>query len=138
MKVAISYFDGYKAHGQLTISGPNALDKAKLVSKTIWNRLKLSGYDFKDKRTEFLGVSSCFGDILHKPNQINEVVLRLGVRSYDKNKIIRFSKELAPIITSGPPGVTGFSGGRPKPKRIIGYWPSLINVDLIKTSVTVF
>ena len=100
--------------------------------------MKLSGYDFKDKRTEFLGVSSCFGSILPEPSQINEVVLRLSVRSFDQDKIIRFSKEIAPIITSGPPGVTGFSGGRPKAKRIIGYWPSLINRELIKTSVTVF
>ena len=138
LKVAISYFDGYKAHGQLTVSGPDALDKAKLVSNIIWSRLEKSGCKISDKRTEFLGVSSCFGDILSVPNQINEVVLRLGVRSYNKDKIIRFSKELAPIITSGPPGVTGFSGGRPKAKRIIGYWPSLINRNLIKTSVAVF
>ena len=28
-KVSINYFNGYKASGQLTVSGPNALEKAK-------------------------------------------------------------------------------------------------------------
>ena len=46
----------------------------------------------------------------------------------------RFGKEISPVITSGPPGITGFSGGRPKPQEVIAYWPALINKNLIKTS----
>ena len=53
----------------------------------------------------------------------------------DRNKIIRFSKELAPVITTGPPGITGFSGGRPRPQEIIAFWPCLINKKHIKTEV---
>ena len=48
-----------------------------------------------------------------------------------------FGKEIAPLITAGPPGVTGFSGGRPKPKEVIAYWPTLIPKDLIKIEVDV-
>ena len=35
--------------------------------------------------------------------------------------------EIAPVITNGPPGITGFSGGRPKAQEIIAYWPTLID-----------
>jgi hypothetical protein len=136
-KVSISYFAGYKASGQLTISGPDALEKAKLTAQIIWERLSKAGYTFEDTSTEFLGVSSCHGEINAQPEQINEVVLRLGVRDQNKDKVNRFGKEIAPVITSGPPGVTGFSGGRPKAQEIVAYWPALIPKEFVHTTVDV-
>jgi hypothetical protein len=136
-KVSISYFAGYKASGQLTISGPNALKKAQLVANLIWTRLENAGCSYEDRSTEFLGISSCHGDINDTPGQVNEVVLRLGVKDNDKEKVNRFGKEIAPVITNGPPGVTGFAGGRPKAQEIVAYWPTLIPKDLITTDVDV-
>ena len=135
-KVSINYFNGYKASGQLTISGPDALEKAEFTSKLIWSRLENAGINFDETLTEYLGVSSCHGNKIKEfKSEPNEVVLRLSVRDNDKNKIIRFGKELAPVITSGPPGVTGFSGGRPRPQEIIAFWPCLINKKHIKIKV---
>ncbi len=136
-KVSISYFAGYKATGQLTISGPDAYEKAKLTSEIIWKRLKSAGYEYEDTLSEYLGISSCHGSIDRVPDQINEVVLRLSVKDSDKNKVNRFGKEIAPVITTGPPGITGFAGGRPKAQEIVAYWPTLIPKDLIKTKVDV-
>ena len=136
-KVSISYFAGYKASGQLTISGPNAYEKAQLTAEIIWKRLKNSGVSFDDTSTEYLGLSSCHGEINSIPSQINEVVLRLGVKDANKDNVNRFGKEIAPVITSGPPGITGFSGGRPKAQEIIAYWPALIPKELVHTSVDV-
>jgi hypothetical protein len=45
--------------------------------------------------------------------------------------------EIVPLVTSGPPGVTGFAGGRPKATEIISYWPALIDKKLVTTNVTV-
>ena len=67
----------------------------------------------------------------------NEIVLRMSVRDSDKEKVIRFGKEISPVITSGPPGITGFSGGRPKPQEIIAYWPTLIPKKYIDSKVDV-
>ena len=136
-KVSISYFAGYKATGQLTVSGPNAYEKAQLTAEIIWKRLKNSGVSFEDTSTEYLGISSCHGEINSIPTQINEVVLRLGVKDANKDNVNRFGKELAPIITSGPPGITGFSGGRPKAREIVAYWPALIPKELVHTKVDV-
>ena len=127
-KVSINYFNGYKASGHLTISGPNALEKSELTAKIIWKRLKNAGISFEDTLTEYLGFSSCHGTKISEfKTQNNEIVLRLSVRDKDRNKIIRFGKELAPVITAGPPGITGFSGGRPRPQEIIAFWPCLID-----------
>ena len=136
-KVSISYFAGYKSSGQLTISGPDALDKAKLTAEIIWKRLSNAGIEFNDTLTEFLGISSCHGTINSVPDQINEVVLRLSVKDNDKDNVSRFGMEISPVITSGPPGITGFASGRPKPQEIIAYWPALIPKDLVKTKVNV-
>ena len=49
----------------------------------------------------------------------------------------RFTKEIAPLILTGPPAVTGFAGGRPKVEEIVAYWPALIPKEEIKPAVEV-
>ncbi len=135
-KVSISYLAGYKATGTLTVSGPDALAKAKICAEALWGRLDRAGFRFEDRNTEFVGVDSCHGEI-NSRSEVNEVVLRVGVRDADRAKVDRFGKELAPLITSGPPGVTGFAGGRPKATEVLGYWPALIPKDRVRPEVTV-
>ena len=84
------------------------------------------GLNFEEIRTEFLGYDSCFGPLAKDSETMNEVVMRVGVRSRDKEAVERFSKEIAPLILTGPPAVTGFAAGRPKPSEVIAYWPALI------------
>lgn len=136
-KVSLSYLNGYKASGTLTISGPQAYEKAQKCAEIVWQRLKDAGFTFDDTNSEYLGLNSCHAEINPIPEQINEVVLRLSARDADPDKITRFGKEIAPLITNGPPGVTGFAGGRPKPQEIVAYWPALIDKSLVETSVTV-
>ena len=71
------------------------------------------------------------------PEVVNEVVLRVGVRDEDRSKVDRFGRELAPLVTSGPPGVTGFAGGRPKAAEVLGFWPALIPKHLVQPSIDV-
>jgi len=136
-KVSISYLAGYKATGQLTVSGPDAAAKAQVCADALWGRLKRAGVEFEDTSTELLGVDSCHGRITPSPGVVNEVVLRVGVRDADRGKVDRFGRELAPLVTSGPPGVTGFAGGRPKATEVLGFWPALIPKHLVQSEVTV-
>jgi len=66
-----------------------------------------------------------------------EVMVRIGARSDDPVPLNMMGAEITPVVTSGPPGVTGFAGGRPRPQQVIGYWPALIAKDRVKTTVTV-
>lgn len=135
-KVSISYLEGYKAVGQLTVSGPDALAKARICAEAIWGRLARAGYAFEKTITEFLGVDACHG-ALARSEAAPEVVLRVGVEDAERAKVDRFGKEIAPLVTSGPPGVTGFAGGRPKATEVLGYWPALIPKDRVTTKVVV-
>lgn len=137
-KVSISYHNGYKAAGQLTVSGPDAVEKARLCAEIVFERLALDGVTFEEheKTVEILGSGVCLEGIL-PPGDPPEVVLRLGVRHSDRAKVDRFGMEIVPLVTSGPPGVTGFAGGRPKATEVISFWPALIHKDLIETRVSV-
>ena len=136
-KVSMSYADGYTAISTLTYAWPDALEKAKAADQILRTRLADLGLKFDEIRTEFLGLNSCHGPIAPMPDVINEVVLRIGVRGHDKNAVERFGKEIAPLILTGPPAVTGFAGGRPKPSEVIAYWPSLMPKTAVKPEVIV-
>jgi hypothetical protein len=139
-KVSLSYQDGWKALGQLTVSGPDALAKAQLCSDVVWKRLAYDGCTFSDeeKLVEFVGAGVCHAGIAGgEAADAPEVVLRLGVKGPDRAKVERFGYELVPLVTSGPPGVTGFAGGRPKAGEIIGFWPALLSKSRVATRVSI-
>ncbi len=137
-KVSISYHNGYKATGQLTVSGPDAVEKARLCADIVFGRLETDGVSFTEdeKLIEILGSGVCHEGI-NKVEDPAEVILRLGVKHQDKAKVNRFGMEIVPLVTSGPPGVTGFAGGRPKAQDIISYWPALLHRDKVHTNTRV-
>jgi hypothetical protein len=138
-KVSMSYTNGYKISSQLTVAGPDAVDKALLCADIVFERAAMDGADIPhDQRfVELLGNNICHDGIMPPPNEPGEVVLRIGAKGEDKQKLSRLGQEIVPLVTSGPPGVTGFAGGRPRATEIIGYWPALIGKTKISTTVTV-
>jgi hypothetical protein len=136
-KVSMSYDDGYSAFATLTYSAPDALKKAEAADKILRTRLSDLGLSFEEIRTEFLGYNSCHGPLVKRRDDLSEVVLRMGVRSKDKASVERFGKEIAPLILTGPPSVTGFAGGRPKASDVVAYWPALIPKKSVEPQVIV-
>jgi hypothetical protein len=138
LKISGSYLAGYKAAGQVTLSGPRAADKARLAADIVWKRLERAGVIFPPEQrvTELLGTGACLPGILPDAEP-PEVVLRLAVRDADSRKVERFGQEIAPLITAGPPGVTGFAGGRPKPQEIVAYWPALLPREEVESRLVV-
>jgi hypothetical protein len=139
LKVSASYLAGYKASGQITVSGPRAVEKAQLAADIVWKRLERAGVVFEpeERETELLGAGACLPGVFATPDDLPEVVLRLGVRHPDSAKVERFGKEIAPLVTAGPPGVTGFAGGRPKPQEIVAYWPALLAREEVESRIEV-
>ncbi|HEY6047023.1 MAG TPA: acyclic terpene utilization AtuA family protein [Pyrinomonadaceae bacterium] len=138
LKVSVSYSAGYKAVGTLVYSWPDAYEKAKAADKILRARLDRMGLPFEQILTEFVGVNATHGPLAGEPSgDATEVQLRVGVRDHDRTAVERFTKEIAPLILTGPPGVTGFAGGRPKVEEIVAYWPALIPKAEITAKVDV-
>jgi hypothetical protein len=137
-KVSISYSAGYKAVGTLVYSWPDAYDKAQAADRILRTRLDRLGLKFDQILTEFVGANATHGPLAGKPSpDLPEVQLRVGVRSEDRSAVERFTKEIAPLVLTGPPGVTGFAGGRPKVEEIVAYWPALIPKEEIVSAVNI-
>lgn len=138
LKVSISYHAGYKAVGTLVYTWPDAIEKAEMAARVLRQRLERAGYRYDAVRTEFVGWNSTHGHLAGPPPADQpEVEMRIAVRSPDRKAIEAFSRELAPLILSGPPSVTGFAGGRPKVQEIVAYWPALIGRDQIEPHIRV-
>ncbi len=137
-KVSISYSAGWKSVGTLVYSYPDAYEKAKAADRILRKRLEKLGLEFDLVLTEFVGVNATHGHLSGEPpKDIPEVQLRIGVRGENRDDVVRFTKEIAPLILTGPPAVTGFAGGRPKVEEIIAYFPALIPKELIQTRVEI-
>jgi len=136
-KVSMAYLAGYSAVGTLTYAWPDALEKARAADQIVRTRLADLGLSFDEILTEYVGVNACHGPLAHPQGDINEVVLRIGVRGSRYEDVDRFGRELAPLVLTGPPGVTGFAGGRPRPSDVVAYWPALIPKALVHPEIIV-
>jgi hypothetical protein len=65
----------------------------------------------------------------------DEAVLRVAVRDSRRAAVARFTRELAPLVTSGPPGVTGYATGRPAVREVFAYWPALLARQAVTPTV---
>ncbi|MBT8489077.1 MAG: putative porin, partial [Gemmatimonadetes bacterium] len=61
----------------------------------------------------------------------------VGVRAEDRAAVERFTREIAPLVLTGPPSVTGFAGGRPRVQEIMAYWPALVRREVVEDHLRV-
>ncbi|MCP5118651.1 MAG: DUF1446 domain-containing protein, partial [bacterium] len=66
-----------------------------------------------------------------------EVVLGVAVHDPQPSHVVRFSKYIAPLVTAGPPGITGYADGRPSVRAVFAYWPALILKSAIRPEIIV-
>jgi hypothetical protein len=124
-KVSIAYRAGYTAAGMLVIAGPGAPAKARACAEVMRHRLAVAGVQFERWHVEALGAGDSLPGVLPTADA-PEVVLRVAVQSAQQTAVERFSKEFAPLVTAGPPGVTGYTTGRPAVRPVLAYWPALL------------
>ncbi len=136
-KVSATYRDGYWAQGLLTIFGRDAVTKARRCGDVILERLRRAGFDFARTNIECLGANACAAGALAPPPLL-ETVLRISVADPRKEAVERFASEIAPLVTSGPQGVTGYAAGRPDPRPVFRYWPCLIAREDVTVETRVF
>jgi hypothetical protein len=138
LKVSIAYSGGWKATGTLTYAWPDAAAKAQAAARVLRARLDRLGLRFDAIRTELVGWDSTHGPLVGEPPpDLPEVQLRVGVRGPDRSAVERFTREIAPLVLTGPPSVTGFAGGRPRVQEIMAYWPALLRREAVEPHLRV-
>ncbi|MCC7083806.1 MAG: DUF1446 domain-containing protein [Pirellulales bacterium] len=159
-KVSMAFQDGFAAAGQLLVYGSNCIAKARACGDMIFSRLQNAGLTFENKLIECLGAGdgvpevrgwkaqrngqeSEAGNLQSRPREqasgtaAREVVLRVAVQDTRRDAVERFTREFAPLITSGPPGLAGYAAGRPQVRPVYAYWPTLVPKKIVVPQVCV-
>ena len=143
LKVSLAYRDGYAVSAMLVIAGRDAEPKARRCGELILERLKLAGVLPRQSNIEVLGAGDSLPGIWSRlaagrsPEAPGEVVLRLSARDQNRDVLERLVRDLAPLVTSGPPGVTGYTGPRSRPYPVLAFWPTTIGREQITPQVKV-
>ncbi|MFO0798020.1 MAG: acyclic terpene utilization AtuA family protein [Gemmataceae bacterium] len=136
-KVSVAYRDGFLSAGTLVIAGPNAAAKARRSGEIILDRLRQSGLTFAHSLVETLGAGACVPGVVTASADPPEVVLRVAVRDPRRSAVERFTREFAPLVTSGYAGTTGYTTGRPPVREVFAYWPALVSKSAVEATAEV-
>ncbi len=132
LKVSIAYLNGFKAHGTIIVCQPDAVEKSHRMAETLWENLE---FEFEETSTELVGYDACHRHISRNTHP-GEILLRLGVRDPDRDKVSEFSKLFPSLILSSVPGVA-IVGARPRIQTVVAYWPCLIPREYVTPRVSV-
>ncbi len=135
-KVSAAYRNGFSASGQLLVCGRDAKSKARACGEMILARLRTAGFEYDESLVECLGAGISAPGFA-PTGEVREVVLRVSVRDGRRDAVERFTKEIAPLITSGPPGLAGYASGRSPVRPVFAYWPTLVPKELVNARVEV-
>ena len=129
---------GWRAVGTLVYAWPDAVAKARAAARVLRARLDRLGLRFDEVRTDLVGWDSTHGALAGPPPpDLPEVQLRVAVRSGERAPVERFTREVAPLVLTGPPSVTGFGEGRPRVRQVAAFWPALVPREAVEPFVRV-
>lgn len=139
-KISASYTDGFKLSATLVYCWPDALKKAQKGAEILQKRAEALNLEIDEFHSEYVGYNGTTEKPVEQSNSedLDEIQMRVSICGKIKDHINRFGMEIAPLILTGPSGVTGFAGGRPKASEIVAYWPALLDKKAVQPTVEVF
>lgn len=135
LKVSLAYRDGFMADGRLLVYGSDCIEKAYECAVTITCKLAAAGFVFTRKNVELLGAGAGVPGLYPEPNGLREVMLRMTVHDPRREAVERFTREFAPLATSGPAGLAGYTQARGEVRPVFAYWPTLVPRERLQPCV---
>lgn len=135
LKLCIGYHAGYKVETYLSFAWPDAYEKAQYAADILMKKMKRKGLKAEDINISYVGLNALHLGVADMSPELvknmNEVVLRIAIRTKEKAEAAKIIPEISPLQLNGPPGAS-FFGGRAKVREVIGLWPTLIPRDAVK------
>ncbi|BCJ86120.1 acyclic terpene utilization AtuA family protein [Effusibacillus dendaii] len=137
LKVVMGYLDGFVGQAIAGYSWPDALAKAEAADRIVRKQIDRMGLKYDEIRTDYMGYNSLHGPTVNLPKEeLNEVYLRVAVRTRTKEEAAKLGRLFPPLALNGPPTMSGFTGMM-QPRELLGMWSCLIPRDLIESRVQV-
>ena len=129
-KVSLTWSDGWRAGALWFFVGEDAAVKARAFGVAGVGRARsklraMNAPDFDETLIEVLGDESHYGDFARQQGA-REVVLKVAAKHQDARAAGLLLKEITGLALSAPPGLTLFSGGRPKPSPVVRLFSFLV------------
>ncbi len=135
LKLSMGYHAGYKVAVMLSYAWPDAYEKAQYAAEILMKKMKRKGLQAEEIRVDYIGLNALHLQVAEidpeKLKDLNEVVLRIAIRTRTKEEAYKIVPEVSPLQLNGPPGAS-FFGGRARVQEVIGLWPTLIPRDAVK------
>lgn len=139
LKALLGYADGWMGEGYISFSWPKAYSKAKRAAEIVRKRLQMQGVTPEEIHLEYIGINSLWGALAPEPvdeESINEVRLRIAIRTHNKKDCELLAREFPPLLLSGPPTASAVAG-TPAPRELMGLWSTLIPRELVEPYVKI-
>ena len=138
LKLVAGYRKGWMGQAVIGLSWPDALSKARTVADIVQGQLREKQMPIEEVCVEYLGHNAFLGPHatpLHE-DAINEVWLRMAIRTPDQRVADGFGRLFPWLALSGPPYMGGFHGITPG-SQLLGLWPSRIRRAAIESHIHV-
>lgn len=138
LKIVGGYADGWMGQATFGYSWPQAYDKAEYTAGLVRRMLEEQKMAVDDIRVEYIGYDSILGPLADPAQRaaLNEVYLRMAIRSQDKRVADGFGRLFPWLALSGPPFVGGRYTMQPA-SELLGIWPTLASREAIEARVRV-
>jgi hypothetical protein len=138
LKIVGGYQDGWMGQASFGYSWPQAYQKAERTAQIVQQLLREQKQSYDELRIEYMGYDSILGPLADPAQReaLNEVYLRMALRSQDKRVADGFGRLFPWLALSGPPFVGGRLGIQPA-SELLGIWPTLVRRELIEHAVEV-
>lgn len=131
LKASLGYHDGFIGEGQISYAGPGAAERGMLALDIVKDRLLLQA-QYRDLRTELIGVNSVFSGRDLRKHAPAEVRARIAARTWTANDAQQIGAEVEALYTNGPAG----GGGVTKQvKEIIAVASTLVERQYVEPSI---
>ncbi len=136
LKVVIAYEDGWIGEGMLFFPWPDAMGRAEKARQTLLERFDRLGLQADDVHFDLVGVNLLHGPAAPPPpGELNEVGLRVAVRTRDRAEAEKVRRACAQLWIMGPGGTSFGTPMRPRP--VLSLWPALVPRLAITQFVTI-
>jgi hypothetical protein len=139
LKVVGGYHDGWKAEVTWGFSWPDALAKAQAAVATVRTQLAERHVPHEELYVEYPGLDSAHGPLAPRPadvEELNEVWVRLVLRTRDKAAADGFGRLFPWMGLSGPAYTCGFHGLH-HTGELLGIWPTLIERERVEPQIRI-
>lgn len=133
-KVSVGYRNGFTGEGQMSYSGSDCTERARLAGEIVIRRLERMGIPERDLRVELIGWNATHPVVGEDYPPMKEVRLRVCAHTENRDLATLVGREVETLYTNGP---FGGGGAAQRVDEVISVASVLLPKSAVKTEVLI-